>query len=50
MVASLAVGQEKQIEEELQLLIKQRVVLDSTLLIDPSTDISPLLQPAANER
>jgi 3-phenylpropionate/trans-cinnamate dioxygenase ferredoxin reductase subunit len=50
LVASLAVGQEKQIEEELQLLIKQRVVLDSNLLIDPSTDISSLLQPAANER
>jgi NADPH-dependent 2,4-dienoyl-CoA reductase/sulfur reductase-like enzyme len=50
LVATLAVGQEKQTEEELQLLIKQRVVLDSDLLADPSTEISSLLKPAANER
>jgi NADPH-dependent 2,4-dienoyl-CoA reductase/sulfur reductase-like enzyme len=50
LVATLAVGQEKQTEEELQLLIKQQVVLDSELLADPSTDISSLLKPAANER
>jgi NADPH-dependent 2,4-dienoyl-CoA reductase/sulfur reductase-like enzyme len=50
LVASLAVGQEKQTEEELQLLIMQQVVLDSNLLVDPSTDISSLLKPAANER
>jgi 3-phenylpropionate/trans-cinnamate dioxygenase ferredoxin reductase component len=50
LVASLALGQEKQTEEELQLLIKEQVVLDSDLLADPSTDIGSLLQPAANER
>jgi NADPH-dependent 2,4-dienoyl-CoA reductase/sulfur reductase-like enzyme len=50
LVASLAVGQEKQTAEELQLLIKQQVVLDSNLLADLSTDISSLLKPAANER
>jgi NAD/ferredoxin-dependent reductase-like protein len=50
LVATLAVGQEKQTEEELQLLIKQQVVLDSDLLADPSTDISSLLKPAANDR
>jgi len=30
-------------------LIKQQVVLASDLLADPSTDISSLLKPAANE-
>jgi NADPH-dependent 2,4-dienoyl-CoA reductase/sulfur reductase-like enzyme len=50
LVASLAVGQEKHTEEELQLLIKQRVVLDPNRLADPSTDISSLLKPGENER
>jgi NADPH-dependent 2,4-dienoyl-CoA reductase/sulfur reductase-like enzyme len=50
LVATLAVGQEKQTEDELQLLIKQRVVLDSDLLADQSTDIHALLKPAANKR
>jgi NADPH-dependent 2,4-dienoyl-CoA reductase/sulfur reductase-like enzyme len=50
LVATLAVGQEKQTEEELQLLIKQQVVLDSNLLADPSADLSSLLKPAVNER
>jgi NADPH-dependent 2,4-dienoyl-CoA reductase/sulfur reductase-like enzyme len=50
LVASLAVGQERQTEEEIRLLIKQQVVLDSNLLADPSTDIRSLLNAAPNER
>jgi hypothetical protein len=48
--AAGSVLEPQQTEEELQLLIKQQVVFDSDLLADPSTDISSLLKPAANER
>jgi NADPH-dependent 2,4-dienoyl-CoA reductase/sulfur reductase-like enzyme len=39
LVATLVVGQEKEIEEELQRLIKDQVVVDSGLLADESADI-----------
>jgi NADPH-dependent 2,4-dienoyl-CoA reductase/sulfur reductase-like enzyme len=48
LVATLVLGQEKQTEVGLQRLIKDRVVVDSSLLADQSSDIHVLFTSATN--